>query len=296
MNPTSLWAQHFADAAHAAIPEPEILHAGRTELDDQGVEHLRITPGRLFGIMPARGKGSEVHAAILLPVLTAEQATALRTASPDCAHTHAPAHTLPECLAHPAHTGGITVVPQTADLRFLCTCPAGTSPCRHTAALVHVLTDHLITHPQSLAVLRGLSTSQAEDLPPAGARSGTEPKTRISAHHTWAWHRDFPDPAPVPRYCPAATRNTPATPAWSCPPPPAAPAEQLHALVRDAAAQVGAFLHQGTPLECRWQEDAVRLTAAIPHTRIPDVAERLGIDIADLRRRTTTTEPAGQRP
>ncbi|MFG2394634.1 hypothetical protein ACGFYF_37995 [Streptomyces lavendulae] len=296
MNQTSPWADRFATTARAAINDPDTLRAGRTELDTQGVEHLRLTPGRIFGIMPARGKGSEVHVAILLPVLTAEQAATIRTASRDCAHTAAPTHTLPDCLADPAHTSGVAVVPQPTELRFICTCPADNSPCRHAAAVVHVLTDHLLTHPESLAVLRGLSTSPAQDIPPAGASSGAKPRTRLSAHHTWAWHHDFPDPSPAPRYTAAPFETIPATPTWSAPPPPAAPTEQLHALVRDAAVQAGAFLHDGTPLECRWDEDAVRLAARIPNTRVPEVAERLGIDIAELRRRITAAEPAGEQP
>lgn len=170
--------------------------------------------------MPARGKGSEVHAAILLPVLTTEQAATIRTASPDCAHSAAPTHTLPDCLADPAHTGGVAVMPQPAELRFICTCPAETSPCRHAAALVHVLTDHLRTHPESLAVLRGLSTSPAEDIPPAGASSGAKPRTRLSAHHTWAWHRDSPDPSPAPRYIAAPPQlSRPPSRGWHRPHP-----------------------------------------------------------------------------
>ncbi|MFF1344376.1 hypothetical protein ACFVYT_42455 [Streptomyces sp. NPDC058290] len=66
--------------------------------------------------------------------------------------------------------------------------------------------------------------------------------------------------------------------------------------MRDAAVQAGAFLHEGNPLECRWDEDAVRLAARIPHTRVPEVAERLGIDIAELCRRITAAEPAGEQP
>ncbi|MEU3317380.1 hypothetical protein ABZ743_32545 [Streptomyces sp. NPDC006662] len=52
----------------------------------------------------------------------------------------------------------------------------------------------------------------------------------------------------------------------------------------------------GNPLECRWDEDAVRLAARIPRTRVPEVAQRLGIDIAELRRRIAAAEPAEGQP
>ncbi|MFJ6755836.1 hypothetical protein ACIQNK_12550 [Streptomyces sp. NPDC091273] len=288
MNHTSTWADRFGAAVSAAIADQEAFLAGRADLDERGIERFLISPGRISGLVTARNTGAELHAAITLPVLTAGQAATLRTATPQCEHHEADEGALPECLADPAHTGGVTVLPDPAELSFICTCPA-ISPCRHAAALAHALIDRLRTHPEDLAALRGLRQPPhpAQDLPPAGASTNTRPKTRISAHHAWAWYREYPDRPPIPNYSPSLSNEPPGPPACSPPPPPAPTTEHLHALVNDAATQARNFLCSGTPLECAWDEDAVRLAARIPHIRISEVADRLGLDIADLRSRIT---------
>ncbi|MGW3252472.1 hypothetical protein ACWDCX_18150 [Streptomyces fungicidicus] len=288
MNHASMWADSFGAAARLAIADQETLLVGRADLDDRVIERLWISPGRISGIVTARNSGAELRVAIALPVLTADQAAAVRTASPHCEHHEADDNALPECLADPAHVGGVTVVPCPGELRFICTC-AMTSPCRHAAALAHALTDRLVTHPKDFAVLRGLRQPQhpAQELPTAGARTDTRPKNRLSAHHAWAWYRECPDLPPIPDYSPFLSEEPPGLPAWAPPPPPAPTTEHLHALVNDAVAQARDFLCIGVPLECTWEQDAVRLASRIPHTCIPDIADRLGLDVADLRNRIT---------
>ncbi|MGC9407296.1 hypothetical protein [Streptomyces sp. DZ1-3] len=288
MNDDSLWADSFGGAARLAIADQETLLAGRADLDDRLIERLWISPGRISGIVTARNSGAELRVAITVPVLTAAQTSAVRTASPHCEHNEADDNALPECLADPSHAGGVTVVPGPGELRFICTC-AATSPCRHAAALAHALTERLVTHPELFAVLRGLRQPQhpAQDLPTASACIDTRPKNRLSAHHTWAWYRECPDLPQIPDYSPSLSEEPPGLPAWTPPPPPAPTAEHLHALVNDAAAQAREFLRIGVPLECAWDADAVRLSSRIPHTCIPDIADRLGLDVADLRDRIT---------
>lgn len=289
MNNTNLWADRFSTAASAAIADQETYLAGRTDLDERGIERFLISPGRISGLVTARNTGAELHVTITLPVLTSDHAASLRTATSQCVHHEASDDALPDCLAEPAHTGGVNVLPDPAQLRFVCTCPA-TSPCRHAAALAHALIDRLRTYPGDLAVLRGLRqpSHPAQDIPAADTSADTRTKTRFSAHHAWAWYRECTDLPPIPNYSPSLSNEPPSPPAWSPPPPPAPTSEHLQALVNDAATHATDFLRSGTPLECAWESDAVRLVSRIPHIRLSDVADRLGLDIAELRHRITT--------
>lgn len=75
-------------------------------------------------------------------------------------------------------------------------------------------------------------------------------------------------------------------------PPALAPEpEQIHALISDAASQARARLRNATRLECGAGEDAIRLAAAVPGIRRPETAERLGIDLADLREQLSVYTP-----
>ncbi|MER6103760.1 hypothetical protein ABT115_15885 [Streptomyces sp. NPDC001832] len=292
MNHTSLWAESFGAAACSAAADQESLIAGRADLDDRGIERLRISPGRISGTMTARNSGAELQAAITLPVLTTAQVAAVRTASPRCEHhDEAAGIALPECFADPAHTGGVAVLPDPDEFRFICTC-ATASPCRHAAALIHAFTDRLHTHPEDLAVLRGLRQPQhpAQNLPTADASTDTRPRAQTSAHHAWAWYRECPDLLAIPDYSPPLPEEPPGRPAWSPPPLPAPATEQLQALVYDAAAQAREFLRNGTPLECAWDEDAIRLASRMPHSCLSDIADRLSLDIAHLRNRITAAQ------
>lgn len=99
-----------------------------------------------------------------------------------------------------------------------------------------------------------------------------------------AWYRECAEPPLLPTHTPQLTdrpvTNLPVSPA---PPAPAPQPEQIHALISDAASQARAHLRDATRLECAQHEDALRLAAALPSIRLPETAERLGIDIADLR-------------
>ncbi|GHG28574.1 hypothetical protein [Streptomyces zaomyceticus] len=290
MNHTNLWADHFGTAASVAIADQETFLAGRADLDERGIERFLISPGRISGLVTARNTGAELHAAITLPVLTSDQAANLGTATPQCGHHEADDAALPDCMAEPAHIGGVNLLPDPAQLSFACTCPA-TSACRHAAALAHAFLDRLRTHPGDLAVLRGLRQPSlpAQDIPAADTSAGTRTKTRLSAHHAWTWFRECTDLPSIPNYLPSLSNEPPSPAAWLPPPPPAPTSEHLHALVNDAATCATDFLRSGAPLECAWDTDAIRLASRIPHIRISDVADRLGLDIGELRDRITAT-------
>ncbi|MFJ9188488.1 hypothetical protein ACIRQO_36230 [Streptomyces anulatus] len=292
MNHTSTWADSFSDAAHAAITDREVLLDGRADLDQFGIGRFLISPGRVSGLVTARNTGSELHTAITLPILTTDQTAALRTSTAQCAHHEADEPALPD----PTHTEGVTLLPDPSELRFTCTCTAAI-PCRHAAALTHALIDRLRTHPDDLATLRGLrqQSHPAQDVPAAAgsANTDTRPKSQLSAHHAWASYRECPELLLIPDYSPVLPVD-PGPPGWSPPPSPAPSAEHLYALVNDAATQAASFLRSGTPLECAWDDDAVRLAAHIPNTSIPDIADRLGLDVADLRNRITAVPPSSR--
>ncbi|MFC9734320.1 hypothetical protein ACFWGM_05005 [Streptomyces roseolus] len=109
-----------------------------------------------------------------------------------------------------------------------------------------------------------------------------------SGQHAWDWYRKTGRLPTIPIH-PAKPSGKPSDrPDRTLPPPPAPGTEQLLALIEDAAVQARKFLGRKASLECAWEEDAVRLTSRIPHLRIPDIAERLGLDVADLRHRIAT--------
>ncbi len=113
----------------------------------------------------------------------------------------------------------------------------------------------------------------------------------VTAHHAWAWHREAAEPPLVPARTPTITDASElAETPWPPPPPPAPGEEQILALIADAAAQARSHLLVGTPLECARTEDTVRLAAAVPRARMSEIAERIGMDIADLRSRIRAQE------
>ncbi|MFF5893826.1 SWIM zinc finger family protein [Streptomyces globisporus] len=299
MNHTNVWADSFDSTACAAIGDREALLDGRSDLDQFGIRRFLISPGRVSGLVTARNTGMELQAAITLPILTADQTAALRTAAAQCAHHHSDGPALPACLSEHAFSVDVRLLPNPSELQFVCTCPSAT-PCRHAAALAHALIDQLRTHPDDLATLRGLRqpVRPPQDLPAAITNANPEtmpPARQLSAHHAWAWYRDCPDLSPAPDYSPVVA-DVPACPSgWSPPPSPAPSAEHLHALIRDAASHAAGFLRSGTPLECAWEDDTLRLTARIPNISIPDIADRLGLDIADLRNRLVEHSSAARR-
>ncbi|MFB6635348.1 hypothetical protein ACFCWY_36200 [Streptomyces sp. NPDC056362] len=294
MNHTNLWADHFSTAASLAIADQETFLTGRADLDKRGIERFLVAPGRISGLVAARNTGAELHTSITLPLLASDQAAGPASPTPHGRNHEPDDAALSDWMTDPDPVRGLNLLPDPAHLRFACTCPAA-SPCRHAAALAHAFIDRLRTHPGDLAVLRGLRQPAlpAQDIPAADRSADTSTKTRLSAHHAWTWYRECTDLPPIPDYSPPQSNEPPSPATWAPPPPPAPTSEHLNALVNDAAAQAKNFLHSGTPLECAWEADTIRLASRIPHIRISDIADRLDLDIAELRDRITAARTPG---
>lgn len=292
------WAHSWETLLRAAINDEALWLAGHNDLSAGGLTHLTLEPGRVTATATDRHKATPAHPAITMPVLTDAQATAWQSASPTCGH-HQAIRTgkLPECLTNPTHTGGVPTQPEPEEIAFTCDC--GISPCRHIAALTHTVTARLATSPADFAALRGLPERPPQHRP---ATSTVQPvtttrttpggKVHIPAHHAWAWYRECAEPPMLPTYTLELTDEpVPPLPAPTAPPAPAPEPEQIRALIRDAAAQARAHLREAAQLECALYEDALRLAAAVPGVRLPEAAERLAIDIADLREQISAYGP-----
>ncbi|MFE3770800.1 hypothetical protein [Streptomyces sp. NPDC059122] len=291
-------ARTWETILRATINDEALWLAGHNDLSAGGLTHLTLEPGRASATATDRHHTTPAHPTITMPALTDDQITAWQAASPTCGH-HQAVRTgkLPECLTDPAHTGGVPTEPASEEITFSCDC--GTSPCRHTAALTHAVTARLNTCPADFATLRGLP-AHPQRLPPATStdqpvtttRTTPGGKVHIPAHHAWAWYRECSEPPLLPTYTPELTDEAvPSLPAPAAPPAPAPRPEQIHALVSDAAGQARAHLRNATQLECALHEDALRLAAVVPSVRLPETAERLAIDIADLREQLSAYTP-----
>ncbi|MGW8688659.1 hypothetical protein ACWGNN_48270 [Streptomyces sp. NPDC055817] len=276
------------------INDESLWLAGHNDLSAGGLSHLTIAPGQATATATDRHSSTPAHPTITLPVLTDGQTTAWQSAARTCGHHQAVRiGKLPECLTNPAHTGGVPTLPASDEITFNCDC--GTSPCRHTAALAHAVTARLALSPADFAALRGLPAhpqprrSTATEQPVAITRTTPGGKVHIPAHHAWAWYRECSEPPLLPAYAPELTDGPgPDLPVQTGPPAPAPESEQIQALISDAAAQARAYLHDAISLECALHEDALRLMAVVPGVRLPETAERLVIDIADLREQLST--------
>ncbi|MGP3948455.1 hypothetical protein [Streptomyces sp. 7N604] len=290
------WANAWVTAVRTAVTDEAMLLAGHNDLAAGGIAHLALTPGKAAAMATARHSREEAHTVITLPVLTDEHVATIRAASSHCGHhRELRAGGLPDCLADPAHTGNVPMAPVAAEIGFACTC--GMSPCRHAAALAHAVTRRLSTRPAAFAIIRGLSpqlmgaeaTASGADSGMTTTRAAPGGKFHVTAHHAWAWYRECAKPPLVPDHAPSIPdRPVPAAPSWPTPPPPAPSQDQLHALLNDAAAKARSYLLSGTALECAWDDDAIRLASTVPRARIPEIADRLGLDIAQLRERLTS--------
>jgi hypothetical protein len=113
-------------------------------------------------------------------------------------------------------------------------------------------------------------------------------RTHIPAHQAWQWYRDPDTPVLISLLtAPAPQIAAPVAPhrlVFEPPPSPAPSSDHLDALIADAAAQASAYLLAGTELSCTTADDAARLAMALPSIAQPQIAERLGISIADLRK------------
>uniref|UniRef100_A0AAU2ABT1 SWIM-type domain-containing protein n=1 Tax=Streptomyces sp. NBC_00093 TaxID=2975649 RepID=A0AAU2ABT1_9ACTN len=296
----NVWADTWETAVRTAIGEDGLLFAGHNDLAAGGIAHLTITPGKATAMVTARHGRDETHTVITVPVLTGEQAAAVHGSSSHCGHhRELRAGGLPGCLADPGHSGKVPVAPIAAEIGFACTC--GASPCRHVAALAHAVTRRLSARPEELAVLRGLSPqpTPAPDTStaPAGTtttRTTPEGQLYVAAHHVWGWYRECAQPPRVCDHPPAFAGTLASTsPSWPPPPAPAPPEQRLHALLDDAAEQARNYLLSGTALECSRDGDAVRLASTLPQARLPEIADRLGLDISQLRERLTMHRATG---
>ncbi|WP_328946388.1 hypothetical protein OG259_37960 [Streptomyces sp. NBC_00250] len=291
------WARTWETLLHAAISDEALWLAGHNDLSAGGLTHLTLFPGRISATATDRHHTTPAHPTITLPALTDHQITAWQAASPTCGH-HQAVRTgkLPECLTNPDHTGGVPTQPTPEEITLSCDC--GTSPCRHIAALTHAVTARLATYPTDFATLRGLPEhptqppATGKDQPVTTNRTTPGGKIHIPAHHAWAWYRECAEPPLLPTYTPELIDEpVPGLPAPAAPPAPAPDPEQVHALISDAASQARAHLRNATRLECAQHEDALRLATAVPGIRLPETAERLGIDIADLREQILACTP-----
>lgn len=283
------WARTWETLLRNTIKDEALWLAGHNDLSAGGLTHLTLAPGRVSSTATDRHHTTPAHPTITLPVLTDDQITTWQAASPTCGH-HQAVRTgkLPECLNNPDHTGGVRTQPVSEEITLSCDC--GSSPCHHIAALAHAVTARLTTRPTDFATLRGLPELPTQhptidtDQPVTTTRTTPGGKIHIPAHHAWAWYRECAEPPLLPTYTTEQTNEVAADlPTLQVPPAPAPEPEQIHALISDAASQARAHLHNATRLECALHEDALRLAASIPSIRLPETAERLGIDIADLR-------------
>ncbi|MCX4451750.1 hypothetical protein [Streptomyces sp. NBC_01789] len=280
-----------------AISDEALWLAGHNDLSAGGLSHLTLVPGRITATATDRHHTTPTHPSITLPALTKDQITAWEAASPACGH-HQAVRTgkLPDCLDNRNHTGGIPFQPTPEKITFSCDC--GSSPCRHVAALGHAVTARLTTNPTDFATLRGLprppeqASATSTDQPVTTTRTTPRGKIHIPAHHAWAWYRECAEPPMAPTFTLDLTDDpAPLPPAPMTPPSPAPPSDQFHALISDAAARARAHLLDAAPLECALHEDALRLASVVPGVRLPETAERLGIDIADLREQIAACTP-----
>ncbi|WP_101253841.1 hypothetical protein [Streptomyces barkulensis] len=294
------WASAWQAALRTAVSDEATLLAGHNDLTAGGIAHLTITPGQVTAMATARHSKEEAHTVITLPSLTSEQVAAVRAASTHCGH-HRKLRDgeLPDCLADRAHTGNVQVAPVAAEIGFACTC--GISPCRHAAALAHAVTRLLTTRPAEFATLRGLlpQPTRNEAAAPGADTAMTTTRTapggqiHVTAHHAWNWYREHAELPVLPDYAPSIPRSAEtAARSWPPPPTPAPHADRLHALITDAATQARNHLLSGTALECAWDDDAIRLASTVPRVHLPEIADRLGLDIAQLRERLVSQMPA----
>ncbi|MEV5338321.1 hypothetical protein AB0K93_07520 [Streptomyces sp. NPDC052676] len=294
------WADAWQTALRTAVSDEVTLLAGHNDLTAGGIAHLTIRPGQITAMVTARHSKEEAHTVITLPVLTDEQVATVRAASTHCGHhRELRAGGLPDCLADRAHTGNVQMIPVAAEIGFVCTC--GISRCRHAAALAHAVTRLLTTRPEEFATLRGLqpqpmkaqATATGADTATTTTRTAPSGQIHVTAHHAWNWYRECAELPAVPDYAPSISRSTEAAAqSWPPPPAPAPHADRMQALIADAAAQAKSHLLSGTALECAWDDDAIRLTSAVPRVQLPEIADRLGLDIAQLRERLVSQMPS----
>lgn len=168
------WGQRLADAVEELI-DPGRLLRGRTLARTGSVLSMTVEPGRVSGQVQGSEVRPYVASFLLAPLLDADAAAvvALLEREPDLVAAMV-AGELPNELGEPAHG----LFPRFADeLDFECTCPDWGWPCKHAAALVHVLVEGIDAQPQTLLTLRGVDVA-----PLLGLQSAAEPEPELNDH------------------------------------------------------------------------------------------------------------------
>ncbi|MEU8893717.1 hypothetical protein [Streptomyces sp. NPDC048442] len=300
---SNAWATHtWETLLRAALNDEALWLAGHNDLSAGGLTHLTLEPGRAYATATDRHHTTPAHPNVAMAVFTEAQRTTWQSAAPTCGHRQAiRTGKFPECLSNPVHTGGVPTQPAPEEITFSCDC--GTSPCRHIATLSHAVSARLAARPADFSVLRGLpeqppqqSSDASTDQPVTATRTTPGGKVHTPAHHAWAWYRECAKPPLLPTYTvELADSPEPDLQKQAAPPAPAPEPEQIQALVHDAATQARAHLRDATRLDCARHKDVLRLAATVPGVRLPEVAEHLGIDIADLREQISAYTPTALR-
>lgn len=170
----SWWGQRLSDAVEELIDEGR-LQRGRTLARTGSVLSMTVEPGRVSGQVQGSEVRPYVASFLLAPLLDADAAAvvALLEAEPDLVAAMV-AGELPPELGEPEHG----LFPRYADeLDFECSCPDWGWPCKHAAALVHVLVEGIDAQPQTLLALRGIDVQ-----PLLGLQSAAEPEEALGDH------------------------------------------------------------------------------------------------------------------
>lgn len=188
---------------------------------------------------------------------------------------------------------GALLLPAADEMAWSCDCRRfGTAtdsrPCRHVAALLTTLGDHLEVEPHDLLVLRGGSRGQLET---ALDQSGTAAGDMVDPAMVWA-----AEPAPLPpplEAPPSPGRLAP----FASPPPPSAPftAEGLKAVVDLAATRSWRALTEHRPLGLVGfpEFDLVRMAAEADDSTRRRLAAAAGLTGQELSARVQAWNVAG---
>ncbi|MFI6985504.1 hypothetical protein ACIBSV_44060 [Embleya sp. NPDC050154] len=280
------WARAWARALTATTTYPEHLEPGGT------IQTLRFIAGRVTARVDHAGRRHRT--AIHVRTLTTEQwqtVAAALTTQPELVRA-VRSGSLPAEMTDPTRTG-LPIPPPAQALSFSCTCGDAT-PCAHTTALAHAVTQRLRAHPALVLTLRGAGMRRLAEFLPTPSGSHLEPpdparddhvETRADdAYDRWRArlaHTTHPPPEAPPT----------AGPSWVPEDLPDPDRQALELLIADASRRAALLLMDANmgPCGAAWEADAVvdavRMLcdpAGLP--RLPEVATRTGISENELHR------------
>lgn len=320
---SSGWGQAWIDALEQrAGIDPARLARGRAGGGLDRVVRLELERGRITALV--RGsKALPYRVSVTARVATEAQwdrvaaAVAGRTA-------HAAAlldGELDPAISADADAAGVPLLPGLDDLSMRCSCPDGTDPCPHAAAVCYVVADRIDADPFALLQLRGIERDAfvarvrahrtgADEQDPTGA-AGTAPGTgagrQIAAAFGGgpvvdpgmvareAWARPVPPP-PERRPLPAGPGDPPR---WPADPPRDAPftTAGLTELAADAARRAFAQLGDGAPSHLDLDEPTDLARRAADHLARYDallaLARRAGVPTGQLVHQAQAWQSAG---